>query len=115
MSILCPSWPVFHALARSVRVPRELLADAEHAGVGVHVAPAQPERLADAKPGVGEELEQRAARAGVLQELGEVRALQDADVLDPPPRLLAWLQLRDRVHAHPAAPHGIAEDLVQGD
>ena len=53
-------------------LPGELLADAEHAGVGVHVAPAQPERLADAKPGVGEELEQRPVDAGVVEQPPEL-------------------------------------------
>ena len=41
----------------------ELLADTEQARVEVDVAPAEPERLADAEPRVGEELEEDAGLA----------------------------------------------------
>ena len=43
----------------------ELLADAEDGGLEVHVAPAEPEDLADAEPGIGEELQQRAVGVAV--------------------------------------------------
>jgi hypothetical protein len=41
-------------------MPGQVLADAEHHGLDVHVTPAKPQRLADMKPSVGEELEQSA-------------------------------------------------------
>jgi hypothetical protein len=39
--------------------PGELAVNADQAVLVVHVGPAEPERLADAQAGVGEELEQR--------------------------------------------------------
>ena len=58
----------------------ELLADVEQTRVEVDVAPAEPERLADAEPRVGEELEEDAVRAGVADEPAEVALAQDADL-----------------------------------
>ena len=52
----------------------------EQTRVEVDVAPAEPERLADAEPRVGEELEEDAVRAGVADEPAEVALAQDADL-----------------------------------
>jgi len=52
----------------------ELLADVDEPRVEVDVAPAEAERLADAEPRVGEELEADASPARVREEPGEVGA-----------------------------------------
>src|SRR5439155_21041655 len=93
----------------------ELLADVEQTRVEVDVAPAEPECLADAEAAVGQEREEDAVGAGVGDEASEVALVEDADLPRTALRLLARLQARDGAGAHPAAPHGEAENLVERD
>jgi len=94
----------------------ELLADAEQAHVEVNVAPAETECLADAEPRIREELEEDAVQAAVVDEPAEVALAEDADLRALAGEgLLARLQAVDGVDADPALPHGVAENLAQGD
>ena len=52
-------------------------------------SPAKPQRLAHAKARVGQELEQGAGRANVVEQLEDMRVFEDAHVLAPPSRLPA--------------------------
>jgi hypothetical protein len=96
-------------------VAGELAVDANHAGVVDEIGPSEAERFADPEAGVGEELEQRPValrRAG--QHLGELLAFEDRDLLRCPVGFLAGFELGDGVGGDPAAAHGEAEDLAEG-
>ena len=73
----------------------ELAVDADQPGVVVDVGPGEAERFADPEAGVGEELEQEAVAAGVVEQLGELVGFEDRDAFAASSgvsrRVRAWL------------------------
>ena len=94
---------------------RELVADPDDTDLVVDVAPAHPERLVDAQPGEGEQLQHLAVGLGVLEHTGEVGALQYPHRPRSPAWLLARLKASHRVVDQQAPAQREAAYLVEDD
>jgi hypothetical protein len=79
----------------------QLPMDAHDAASVIDVGPDQTQTLADAQPGVGQQLEQRPVRPGVVEDAGEVIAFEHGHPAGPPAGLF---EQTDRIDAQPAAP-----------